>query len=184
MATHAPNTGAPLSAPFNQTSPASTVSPFRIAEGQYRTAVERFEGLPQNLEREDKATFDREHDQFIAAVNAVDEAPVADWSEFATAFEIACDLGQSIPSDNLVSKLLADVRRLSDHNGMKTAERAALETLNSRFDHTAAIARIIGMHDDLPADITDAIRGVGDTLDELCGRMDAILNPVARENGQ
>lgn len=95
----------------NQSS--TTLSAFRLAEGQYRAAVERFNNLPEDLERDDEAAFKREEAAFLATVDAVDSALPTDWNEFATAFEIACDEGQSLPSDHLVHKLLADVRRLS-----------------------------------------------------------------------
>lgn len=125
MAKHAHNTGAPFRAPFHAGPPAVPVSPFRIAEGQYRAAVKRFNNLPEDLERSDKAAFKREEAAFLATVDAVDSASPADWNEFAAAFEIACDEGQSLPSDHLVLKLLADVRRLSVLDLTNTADLKA-----------------------------------------------------------
>ena len=62
---------------------------------------------------------------------------------------------------------------------MTDGDRVALEALNSRFDHTAAIARLISQHADLPGDLADALRGIAETLGELAGRMDALVNRPA-----
>jgi len=55
-------------------------------------------------------------------------------------------------------------------------DRAALEALNSRFDHTAAIARLVSYGADVPGELADALRGISETLGELSTRMDDILN--------
>lgn len=61
---------------------------------------------------------------------------------------------------------------------MTAGDRDALEALNSRLDHTAAIARLISQHvnGDVPADVADAIRGIACTLDEVSSRVDLILH--------
>jgi hypothetical protein len=92
---------------------ASAQSPFRLAEALYQAASARFCGLPQRLEFDDPETFEREQDAFNAAVRVLDRAPVADWQEFAAQFDHACDGGNSVPSDGLLSKLLADAKRLA-----------------------------------------------------------------------
>lgn len=113
MATDIYNADASLCALPNLLPPDETASPFRIANAQYRAALNRFNDLPHDLERSDNEAFEREHDAFITAVNAVDHAPARTWEEFADAFEIACDLGQSLPNEDVVTKLLNDVRRLT-----------------------------------------------------------------------
>lgn len=62
---------------------------------------------------------------------------------------------------------------------MTPGDRAALEALNSRFDHTAAITKLVCDHADVPADLADALRGISETLGELATRMDSILNSGA-----
>ncbi len=62
---------------------------------------------------------------------------------------------------------------------MTRGDKLALEALNSRFDHTAAIARLVCDHAELPADIADALRGIAETLDELAKRMDDVLHVAA-----
>ncbi|WP_126053578.1 hypothetical protein [Sphingomonas sp. S-NIH.Pt1_0416] len=59
---------------------------------------------------------------------------------------------------------------------MTQADRVALEALNSRFDHTAAIARLVAHHTNVDADTAAALRGIAATLDDLCGRLDALAN--------
>jgi hypothetical protein len=61
----------------------------------------------------DLDAYDREENAYIEAVTAVDEAPVADWQEFAAQFDIACDGGVSLPNDKLLFKLLNDAKRLA-----------------------------------------------------------------------
>jgi hypothetical protein len=91
----------------------AALTPFRIAEAQYRAATAHFTSLPRDLERTDPARYAREREAFLATVDAVDRTPAANWDEFADAFEIACDGGDSLPNDTLMFKLLADCRRLS-----------------------------------------------------------------------
>jgi hypothetical protein len=93
--------------------PGAAPTPFRIAEARYRAATAHFTSLPRDLERTDPARYAREREAFLAAVGAVDRTPAANWDEFADAFDIACDGGDSLPKDILVFKLLADCRRLS-----------------------------------------------------------------------
>lgn len=89
------------------------LSPFRVAEAHYRAATDHFISLAGELERADPVAFAREEAAFIAATDAVDTAPVADWLEFADQFAIACDEGESLPNEGSVFKLLADARRLA-----------------------------------------------------------------------
>jgi hypothetical protein len=93
--------------------PAATNTPFRLAEAEYQAATARFNELPSDLEASDPCAFEEEERAYLAVVNRVDAAPVESWAEFADAFEIACDRGYSLPNEELVFKLLADVRRLS-----------------------------------------------------------------------
>lgn len=59
---------------------------------------------------------------------------------------------------------------------MTEGDRVALEALNSRFTHTAAIAQLVAEHaSSLPPHLYDALRGVAETLTELVARMDAIV---------
>ena len=88
-------------------------SAFRIAEAEYYAALNRFNALPPDLETTNPDAHAREERRFLDAVGAVDDVPVADWSEFADAFEIACDGGKLLPNEDLVMKLLGDARRLS-----------------------------------------------------------------------
>lgn len=61
---------------------------------------------------------------------------------------------------------------------MTEADRIALEALNCRFDHTAALCRMVRGHSDVgTADLADALNGIAATLEELSTRMDAIINP-------
>lgn len=91
---------------------ASTQSPFRIAEAQYRAAIARFNSLPKDLERADPDRYEKEERRYLDATRAVDRAPCQTWEEFADAFTIACDDGESLPNEDLVYKMLADIRRL------------------------------------------------------------------------
>lgn len=65
---------------------------------------------------------------------------------------------------------------------MTPADREALEALNSRLDHTAAIARLVSQaaSDSGDVDFSEAVRGIAETLSEQAGRMDRILNPGTR----
>jgi hypothetical protein len=92
---------------------APTPTPFRVAEARYRSAMAQLEGQPHDLEKRDPAAFEYYKRAFFDSVEAVDAAPISSWSEFAEAFEIACDGGHSVPGEDLIFKLLADVRRLS-----------------------------------------------------------------------
>lgn len=52
-----------LRAAFGHANPLLAVAcPFGIVEAQQHAAGERFNNRPGNLEREDKAAFEREHD--------------------------------------------------------------------------------------------------------------------------
>lgn len=92
---------------------AATPTPFRIAEAREHAARRRFNNLPSGLERRDPAAYRRVEAAYLASVDAVDSAPVADWQEFADAFDFACDGGASLPTEALVYKLRADALRLA-----------------------------------------------------------------------
>jgi hypothetical protein len=55
-------------------------------------------------------------------------------------------------------------------------EREALGTLLRRFDQAGSMAKILACDTGNSADMSDALAGLGETLEELCGRLDAILN--------
>lgn len=90
---------------------AGGTTPFRVAYAKFRAAEKRFNGLPRDLEEVDPAAFEREENAYGDAHDAVDFAPIADWDEFADAFEIAF-AGGGNPNEEHKAKLLADVRRL------------------------------------------------------------------------
>ena len=92
--------------------PAAAASPFRQAQAKYFAASARFASLPRDLETSDHDRFLREESAFLQSAIAAQDAPVADWEEFADAFEISCDFGDSMPSERGVTKLLEDARRL------------------------------------------------------------------------
>ncbi len=62
---------------------------------------------------------------------------------------------------------------------MTEGDRTALEALNSRFDHTAAIARLVARHTNVDGEIAGALEGIASTLDELSSRLDAIVSGSA-----
>lgn len=88
-------------------------TPFRLAAADYHRTKARFEALDHDFARRDPAAYAQEESRFLLSVRRVDATPCADWHEFAEAFEIACDQGDSVPSDELVFKLLDDCRRLA-----------------------------------------------------------------------
>jgi hypothetical protein len=94
-------------------STSADLTPFRRAEARYLAASARFCSLPQRLEFDDPDAFEREQDIFNEAVEAVDEAPVANWQEFGAQFIHACDDGHSVPNEAMRKKLLADAKRLA-----------------------------------------------------------------------
>lgn len=108
--------GALAAAPALATAPAVAaapqLTPFRIAEARYRAATARLNASPDDLPTTNPAEYDRLVDAHIDATDAVDRTPVTTWDEFADAYEIACDGGESLPPEKLIFKLLADVRRL------------------------------------------------------------------------
>ncbi|MEI5687739.1 hypothetical protein [Sphingomonas kyungheensis] len=59
---------------------------------------------------------------------------------------------------------------------MTAGDRAALEALNIRFDHTASIAVLVAQHTDVPPDLENALRGIAETLNELSERMDTLVH--------
>lgn len=59
---------------------------------------------------------------------------------------------------------------------MTAGDREALKALNSRLDHTAAIARLISRSTGADSDEANAIRGIAETLSEIAGRIDAIVS--------
>jgi len=61
---------------------------------------------------------------------------------------------------------------------MTAQDREALDALNHRLGHTAAIARLLREHvnGDVPADVVDAIGGIAFTLDEVATSADAIIH--------
>jgi hypothetical protein len=95
-------TGATLAAP----------TPFRIAEARYKAAEKRYNEMAGDLEERDPAAFKREQETYDAALEAVDTAPCETWEEFGDAFRLAVHDGETLPNDDLIMKLLADVRRL------------------------------------------------------------------------
>jgi len=88
-------------------------SPFRLAEAHYKAVRQRFNNIAGDLELNDPIAFYREQEAYNAALHAVDSAPCQSWDEFADAFRLAVDDGDSLPNEDLVMKLLADIRRLS-----------------------------------------------------------------------
>jgi hypothetical protein len=105
---------APISAAIAPVTAASDhPTPFRQAEARYWAATERFNTYGGKLELRDPDAFRHEQEAYLATVTAVDEAPVADWQEFAAQFDIACDGGESLPNEELLFKLLADAKRLA-----------------------------------------------------------------------
>ena len=91
---------------------ANNHSPFRVAEARYYAAEARFNALPPDLELTHPSVYEQEEAALFAADDEANATPVADWREFADAFEIAMDRGQSLMNENTMYKLLADVRRL------------------------------------------------------------------------
>ncbi|MFN3676683.1 MAG: hypothetical protein ACK4TC_11950 [Sphingomonas pseudosanguinis] len=61
---------------------------------------------------------------------------------------------------------------------MTPGDRLALEALNIRFNHTAAIARLVAHHVEVDEGIATALSGIAATLEDLCERLDALANPV------
>ncbi|WP_277970454.1 hypothetical protein [Sphingomonas echinoides] len=61
---------------------------------------------------------------------------------------------------------------------MTADEREALGTLLRRFDQAGSMATILACDTSNSADMSDALAGLGETLNELCARMDGILSPV------
>ena len=135
MATHAPITGAPTRAPIIPYFPEPTIAttPFRAAQEQHRIATAIFEALPSGLEMTDPATYADRERAFLDTVRVVDATPVADWDEFADAFEIACSGGDSLPSEDLIFKLLADVRRMRGNFNALHAEYRRLKDAENRM---------------------------------------------------
>lgn len=86
-------------------------SPFRQSLAKFRAAEKRFNDLPYDLEENDPAAFEREEVAYSDARDEIDAAPVANWNEFADAFEVTFADGGN-PNEDHLAKLLADVRRL------------------------------------------------------------------------
>ncbi|MET3824575.1 hypothetical protein ABIC16_000268 [Sphingomonas sp. PvP055] len=61
---------------------------------------------------------------------------------------------------------------------MTPAMREALEALCRRFDQMGSTAKILACDTDNSANMSDALLGLGETLVDLCGKMDAIINPL------
>jgi hypothetical protein len=72
-----------------------------------------FNNIAGKLEENDPIAFAREQEAYNTALHAVDSAPCQSWDELADAFRLAVDDGDSLPNEDLVMKLLDDVRRLS-----------------------------------------------------------------------
>lgn len=105
--------GAIAIAPVMLSVPASAApSPFRQAENAYRAAVSRFNAIPHDLELTNPDLYDIEEGAFISAVRAVDAAPAATAQEFVDAFLIATDNGQSLITEEVLMKLIADAKRI------------------------------------------------------------------------
>ena len=107
--------------------PTIATTPFRAAQEQHRIATAIYESLPSGLEMTDPATYADRERALLDTVRVVDATPVADWDEFADAFEIACSGGDSVPSEVLLDKLLADVRRLRGNFDAFHAEYSRLK---------------------------------------------------------
>lgn len=88
-------------------------TPFRVAEAHYRAALAQFNDLPRDLETTDPSEYRRVEQIYLAAVDEVDTAPLADWQEFADAVEVMFDDGASYPRDLALDNIYATVRRLS-----------------------------------------------------------------------
>lgn len=65
---------------------------------------------------------------------------------------------------------------------MMLPDRESLEVLCRRFDQAGSMAKILACDTGNSADMSDALAGLGETLGELSGRLDAILNP--RSSGE
>jgi hypothetical protein len=62
---------------------------------------------------------------------------------------------------------------------MTEFQRIDLDVLNKRLDQTAAMAMIVATHSSLAGELSDALRGIAETLGEIATRMDMIVNPRA-----
>lgn len=92
---------------------APRLTPFRIAEARRRAADRRFDDLPNDLETTNPAAWHTEVDALIRADYEAEDAPVADWQEFAAQFTIATHDGMSLLREETLHKLLADAQRLA-----------------------------------------------------------------------
>jgi len=68
-------------------------------------------------------------------------------------------------------------------HSLTVGDRDALNALEMRLNHVAATARLIGEHGDLDRDFAEAMRGIGETLDDLARRMQEITRPSSCAEG-
>ena len=139
--------------------PTIATTPFRAAQEQHRIATAIYEALPSGLEMTDPATYADRERAFLDTVRVVDATPVADWDEFADAFEIACSGGDSLPPEVLIDKLLADVRRL----------RGNFRTLHAQY------RRLKDVEDALPSNCPEEERALEAATDQTSVAFTAMM---------
>lgn len=97
----------------------SSVTPtaFDKAEAEYRAAIRRFNGLPNNYELTHPEAYEREMTAMIAVTRRIETMPIANWQEFARAFAIATDNGENEPGEIATAHLFAASQRLAKQEG-------------------------------------------------------------------
>jgi hypothetical protein len=90
----------------------SGLSKFRVEEAKYRATMAWFNALPENLENDDPKAHDAAMERLHQATITIDRTPCETWDEFADAYAIACDDGNSLPNETVIMKMYEDVKRL------------------------------------------------------------------------